>query len=204
MAIFKRRKPRPVFRRIKEFVWPSMGWLRTGHYFWHRVFRTGDSVYKITAGLACGGAVSWNPFVGTHFIQALLLGHLVRANLVASFVGTSIGNPWTFAFMFWASYTFGVWLCQLFGMSNFVAINENLNLLSEPLSVFSYLFEHPLQLLLPMTLGGYIIGFVYWFLSYAILYYPVKIIRHNYMKSRFKRQYKRAVKGKGKVEKIEL
>src|SRR5687768_11738955 len=104
MAILKRRNPRPALAKIRQGLWPSMGWGRTLRYYRHRVFRTGDSTYRITAGLASGMAVSFSPFIGTHVGQGLALAWLLRASLLASFIGTALGNPATYPFIFWAAY----------------------------------------------------------------------------------------------------
>ncbi len=197
MAIFKRRTPHHTFKRIREAFWPSQGWRRTLHYYRHRVFRTGDSTYKITAGLASGAAVSWSPFLGTHFAQALFLAWLVRGNLLAGFIGTVWGNPWTFPVMFWASYTLGVMICTPFGLGDFVALPTGMDFshfLGEPWEFLQYLFAHPLKLLLPLSLGGYLCALGFWPLAYAVLYYPVRSARKAYRLQRLKRRRKRQAK----------
>lgn len=189
MSLFSRKNKRPLKSKIRESVWPSMGWRRTINYYKHRIFRTGDSTYRITAGLAMGGAVSFSPFIGTHFAQAILGSWLIRANIVAGFVGTALGNPWTFPFMFYLSYTVGVEISSSMGFRDFIALPDTGEAEQHPLGFLKHLFAHPLKLLLPMTLGGYLIGAVYWFLSFAVLYYPVKMMREAYTK-----QYRRLFK----------
>lgn len=162
------------------------------------MFRTGDSTYKITAGLATGAAVSWTPFFGTHFIQAIFFSWIIRANMLAGFIGTSWGNPWTFYFMFWAGYKLGVYICSLFGLADFVAIPPDFNLqyfMANPLEFFSYLLQNPLKLLLPITLGGYLCGLMFWPVAYILLFYPVRSARAAYRLQRLKRiKKKRAAK----------
>lgn len=164
-----------------------MGWMRTLDYYKHRIFRTGDSTYKITAGLAMGGAVSFSPFLGTHFAQAIFGSWLIRANMVAGFVGTAFGNPWTFPFIFYVSYTLGVKILSAIGLSEFVALPGTIDS-DKPLAFLKYLFSNPLKLLLPMTIGGYLAGIVYWFVSFALFFYPVKILRAAY-----ETQYRRLI-----------
>lgn len=200
MAIFKRRKKRHFFRHIRESVWPSQGWARTFHYYRHRVFRTGDSTYRITAGLASGAAVSWSPFLGTHFAQAVFLSWLLRANMLAGFIGTAWGNPWTFPMIFWVSYTLGVAICGFFGISDFVALPTGMDFdyfLGQPWEFIKYLFAHPLKLLLPLTLGGYLCGIFFWPLAYGVLYYPVRAARTAYRLQRRQRYRKKQDKKHG-------
>ncbi len=175
--------------RLKEAVWPSMGWRRIGRYYRHRLFRTGDSNYKIAAGFANGVAVSFSPFVGTHVLQTLFLSWLLRASFIAGFIGTAIGNPWTLPFIFMLIYKAGVVICGLFGLTDFIALPGNLALHSffeKPLEFMAFLFTHPFTLLLPLTVGGFVYGIVLWPLIFVVLYYPVRRARQLYDRQREK------------------
>lgn len=199
MAIFKRRKPRGTAKKIKETLWPAMGWGRTANYYRHRLFRTGDSTYRIAAGLAAGVAVSWSPFYGTHFIQALFFAWLLRANLLAGFLGTAWGNPWTFPFMLWTSYIVGIWICGLFGLSGFVALPAHLDagyFTDEPWEFIRFMVSSPLKLFLPLTVGGYLCGLLIWPVAYLLLYYPVHFSRLAYIKQRRRIRRRKAAKGR--------
>lgn len=183
MAILKRRQPRRTAHKVRESLWPSMGWRRTGRYYRHRLFRTGDSTYRIAAGLASGVAVSFSPFLGTHFVQAVTLSWLVRGSLVAGFVGTAAGNPWTFPFIFWLIYQTGIWFCGLWGLQGFVTLPDaldQLRFLEHPMAFIKYMMANPLKLLLPLTIGGYLWVLLSWPLAYGLLYYPVRLARRAY------------------------
>lgn len=80
-----------------------------------RVVRLGDTSHKIALGLACGAAISFTPLVGTHFIQAGLLAYLLRANMLASLIGTFVGNPLSFPLMWFAAYQLGSGILGVFG-----------------------------------------------------------------------------------------
>ncbi|MBU0859645.1 MAG: DUF2062 domain-containing protein, partial [Alphaproteobacteria bacterium] len=191
MSILKRRDKQGFWRRMRESVWPTMGWRRAGHYYRHRVFRTGDSTYKITAGLAIGIGVSFTPFLGTHFLQAVVVAFALRANWIAAFVGTAIGNPWTFPFLFALTYKVGVFLCGLAGDGDFIALPDDVtldNFMDDPFAFLAFMFAHPLKFLLPMTVGGYVCGVAVMPLSYALLYMPVRAARKAY---RLQRRRKR-------------
>jgi len=84
-----------------------MGWGRVFVYLWHRVGRLHGTPHSIAGGLACGVAVSVTPFVGAHFILAALLAWFSRSNIVAGLIGTAVGNPWTFPFIWWWIFTLG-------------------------------------------------------------------------------------------------
>lgn len=196
MAIFKRGTPRGTWKKLKEALWPSMGWVRTVDYYRHRIFRTGDSTYKIATGMATGIAVSFTPFLGTHFLQAAFFSWLLRGNMIAGMLATWFGNPWTFPFIFWLTYHVGVWLCGLFGLGGFVILPDGLafgSLINEPLVFFDYLFSNPLTLLLPLTVGGILCGILSWPVAYVVLYYPVRQARRVYRAGRVRRRKKRRV-----------
>lgn len=63
--------------------------------------------YSIAAGFACGVAISFTPFIGFHLILAALTAWIIRGNIVSSAIGTLIGNPWTFPFIWIAVLSTG-------------------------------------------------------------------------------------------------
>ena len=79
-------------------------------YLFHRVGRLPGTPYSIAAGFACGAAISFTPFVGLHFVFASLCAWLMRASILASVVGTAVGNPWTFPFIWAWIYNIGLWM----------------------------------------------------------------------------------------------
>lgn len=187
MAIFKRKNPRGILGKTRESVWPSMGWVRAFHYYRHRIFRDGTSTYRITAGIALGAAISFTPFIGTHFLQVAAIAPLMRANILAGFAGTVFGNPWTFPFLFWLGYKVGIFMCGLFGMGDFLALPDFMNMqyfTEQPFVFLSFLFANPLKLLLPMALGGYICAVLFWPFAYLMLYRPVQLARIAYVRER--------------------
>lgn len=76
-------------------------------YVWHRVARLHGTPHSIAGGFAAGAAVSFTPFVGAHFILAAILAWLTRSNIVAGLIGTAVGNPWTFPFIWFWIYELG-------------------------------------------------------------------------------------------------
>lgn len=105
--MFKRRTQQPVHHRVSNLIWPRMGWGRVAMYLWHRVARLHGTPHSIAGGIACGAAVSVTPFVGAHFVLAALTAWLTRSNIVAGLIGTAVGNPWTFPFIWWWTFTLG-------------------------------------------------------------------------------------------------
>lgn len=105
--MFKRRRRHSPLRRLREALWPSMGFRRAARYVGHRVARLPDSPEAIAGGFAWGAAASFTPFIGLQFVLAALGAWATRCNLVASAIGTAVGNPWTFPFIWAAIYKTG-------------------------------------------------------------------------------------------------
>ena len=164
--MFKRRIKLTWLAKVKELLWPKMGWLRAVQYYTKRTTRLTDSPKKIAIGLASGIAMSFSPLVGTHILQAWLLTYILRGNLLASLVGTIIGNPWTFPFMWYASITLGSWIFALMGLPANIYLPDEVSLSI----LWELLLSEPLRILLPWFLGGYLCALILWPIAYFIFY----------------------------------
>lgn len=105
--LFRRRNKPGLSARLSALVRPSGGWRRGLRYLWYRIARLQGSPQRIAVGFACGAAVSMMPLVGLHFLLGALFAWSLRGNLLASALGTLIGNPWTFPLIWLASYQVG-------------------------------------------------------------------------------------------------
>jgi uncharacterized protein (DUF2062 family) len=76
-------------------------------YYLKRLARLSGTPHTIAAGFACGVMISFTPFVGFHILLGCLLALIVRGNFIAVAVGTLVGNPWTFPFMWLGGYELG-------------------------------------------------------------------------------------------------
>jgi hypothetical protein len=162
VSVFRRRRPHPRLRHLREFLWPSSGWHRSTRYLAHRVRRLPGTPYRIAAGFASGAAMSMTPFIGFHFVLSGLLAWGLRGNILASAFGTVVGNPWTFPFIFVWTYRVGNWMMGEFGHED----------LPEELTV-SFLFHHPWRVFLPMVLGALPTALVVWGVTYGLVYVAV-------------------------------
>ena len=170
--MFGRRNPLPVHHRVWSVVWPKAGWRRASRYMAHRVRRLPGTPYRIAAGVASGAAVSFTPFIGLHFVVAALLALLLRGNVVASAIGTAVGNPWTFPFIWTWIYTLGQWLMGADAASDFPATLD-----------LDYIFERPVDVLWPMTLGALPTAVVVW----IAIFWPVRGAVAEYQHVRHRR-----------------
>jgi len=174
--MFKRREPLSRLKLLREIFWPSMGWIRSAKYIYHRVVRLSDSTSRIGLGLAIGASLSFTPIIGTHFIQAGILAWFFRANLIASLVGTFVGNPWTFPFMWFAGYSLGVAILSFFGFQDFgtlppVPDGGFVEIMS---FLWSLVTEDFLIIFLPWLLGGYLLALVCCPIFFVVFFYLVR------------------------------
>lgn len=94
--VFKRRDTPPVLTRLRETVYPRRGWRRALGYIAHRFKRLPDTPHRVALGFSCGVFASFSPFFGLHILYAAALAKVLRGNLLASLIGTFVGNPLTF------------------------------------------------------------------------------------------------------------
>lgn len=177
--LFRRRSPLPVFSKLRHMVWPRAGWRRAAIYVSHRVRRLPGSPSHIAAGFACGAAVSFTPFLGLHFVSAALLALLLRGSLLASAIGTVVGNPWTFPFIWAWSYALG---CLVLGTEHQACVHDSLSVSNLEGSPFTteYLRDNILILGIPLTVGGLPTALLAWF----VFYWPIKGAVASYQKAR--------------------
>jgi len=175
--MFARRDPLPFIRRLWHSVWPRTGWRRQVAYVGHRLRRLPGTPWAIAGGFACGASISFTPFIGFHFVLAMLLAAVLRANLLASAIGTVVGNPWTFPFIWTWIYTLGYWI---------LGGGANPHLPSS--FSFDSIFESPLQILLPMTIGSIPTATIAWF----AFYFPLRSMVKTYQQARRRRIERRS------------
>jgi len=184
--MFGRRNPQPVWVRFVGFFWPRGGWRRQSTYVAHRLKRLPGSPNRIASGFACGVAASFTPFIGFHFVLAVLLATLLRGNYIASAVGTVAGNPWTFPFIWIWTYKAGRWVL---GTPASMRLPDSF--------AISTMFDHPWDVLWPMTVGGTLTGILAWFVAF----FPIRAIVLKYQWRRRVRLLRKARRRRRKERK---
>lgn len=106
--MFQRRSRPGWLGVVRNAVWPKAGWRRASLYLMHRVGRIDASPHEIGAGFAAGVAISFLPLNGLHLVLGAVLALMTRGNVLASAIGTLIGNPWTFPVIWVATFEVGV------------------------------------------------------------------------------------------------
>ncbi|MDE0407396.1 MAG: DUF2062 domain-containing protein [Alphaproteobacteria bacterium] len=142
-------------------MWPSGGWRRASRYLAMRLSRIPGTPYSLAAGFSWGAFTSFLPFPGLHFIMAAIFALATRANVLAAAIGTVVGNPWTFPFIWVGTYELGAWLgfgaegvnfADTWGRAFEAGIDGR----------FGTFLETAQPLLLAMTVGGSVLGAVAW------------------------------------------
>lgn len=108
--ILKRRKSVGLFRKVRNFFWPEIGFPRAAKYISHKVNRISGSPHAIALGFAAGAFASFTPLIGFHFVVAALIAWAIGGNMLASAIGTSVGNPLTFPFIWFITHNTGSYL----------------------------------------------------------------------------------------------
>ena len=116
------------------------------------------SNYAISSGFACGSMVSFTPLLGLHFILAVIFAFLIRGNFIAALIGTVVGNPITFPFIWGLIYKVGTYVTNI----EHVEIGRKIN--------FDMIINQTYEIFFPMLLGGIIIAPLVWIISYFIIY----------------------------------
>ncbi|HEX2020512.1 MAG TPA: DUF2062 domain-containing protein [Aurantimonas sp.] len=105
--LFRRRQPENFASRLRTVLWPRRSFARSFQYFRKRVLRLNATPHAIAAGFAAGVAASFTPLLGFHFLIAFALAYVVAGNMAASALGTIVGNPVTFPFIWGTTYEVG-------------------------------------------------------------------------------------------------
>ena len=177
MSLFRRRKKLSRWARLRRFVWPTMNWGRVLRYWTFKLKRLQGSPYAIACGFACGAAVSFTPLIGFHFILAAVLAWALRGNIIASAIGTAVGNPWTFPFIWAGIIWLGTWIL---GYERGQELPADMTI--------GTIFEEPGTVLLPMLVGGLPTAVVVWVLFYVPIYRVVSNYQHHRQARRLRRR----------------
>lgn len=141
-------------------------------YYKLKLARLPASSYAISAGFACGSMVSFTPLLGLHFVLAVVFSYLLRANYIAALIGTIVGNPISFPFIWGLIYKVGV----------FVVDRSDNNL--SPNINFETIINQTYDIFIPMLVGGAVLAIPVWVLTYFITYSFVS----SFKKARIKKQ----------------
>jgi uncharacterized protein (DUF2062 family) len=107
LMLFGRRKAEPWVVRVRMLLWPRRSWSRSLRYAQLRLGRLPASPHAIALGIAIGVFAAFQPILGFQMLFAGVVAWLLRASVGAALLGTFIGSPLTWPFMWLASYHLG-------------------------------------------------------------------------------------------------
>ena len=102
--------------------------------------------------------VSFTPLLGLHFILAIIFAYLLRANYIAALLGTIVGNPITFPFIWGLIYKVGAAVISI--------PNSTLNSEIDIDMIISQTYE----IFIPMLVGGAVLAIPIWIFTYFVTY----------------------------------
>ena len=108
--LFKRRKPAGWIEIFRISLWPRHSWRRSWQYVSKRILRLSASPQSVALGVCAGAFASFTPFVGLHFVLAFIIAWAIRGNIIASALGTFVGNPITFPIIWIVTHELGSFL----------------------------------------------------------------------------------------------
>ena len=181
--MFKRRERRSIFRFFYEVVFSLKGITRAIEYVGIRLKRIPDTPHKISLGMSCGIFASFTPLFGLHFLIAGLLSYVLRANVLASLIGTFIGNPITFPIITVFNLKLGEWILGISEYSSgdggkiFEGFLDFIFLIYKSLFTEGLIGENSVPrmneflygVFIPYSIGGLILGISIAIISYFLL-----------------------------------
>lgn len=173
--LFRRRHKPSRVERLRVAVWPRNSWSRSTRYFSKRVLRLTATPHAIAIGFAAGSFASCTPLVGFHFLMAFALAYILRGNLIASALGTSVGNPLTFPFIWAFTFKIGKWI--LHGRLSDADPHKVHQQFQQGLLEQS--FDSLWPMLKPMLIGGIPLGLVIGSVSYVVVYKSVEVYQRR-------------------------
>ena len=202
--MFKRRERRSIFRFFNEVIFSLKGIKRAIEYVGIRLKRIPDTPHKISLGMSCGIFASFTPLFGLHFLIAGLLSYVLRANVLASLIGTFVGNPLTFPVITVFNLKIGEWIVGSSEYSSddggkiFEGFLDFIFLIYKSLFTEGSVDENSVPrvneflngVFVPYSLGGLIVGIFVAIISYFLL----RPLVATYQKQRDSLRAKRAKK----------
>ncbi len=104
---FKSRNMTPFSARVRDAVWPRIGWKRALKYRGLLLMRISGSPHAVAAGAAAGIFAAFSPLFGLHYLIGGALAYVLGGSIIASAAVTMLANPLTLPLFWAASYEVG-------------------------------------------------------------------------------------------------
>ena len=175
---FGRKKKKRLIISIFNFIKIFFAFSRTKKYISLSIKRIKGTPQALSLGLATGIAISFTPFIGLHALLAIFISWVIGGSMAAALIGTLVGNPWTFPFIWYFTFEIGQFINYGFlsyeeEFSFKVIKKEVTTLLAivKNIIIFANIFEleenvAKLKLIPFMVVGSIPLVFISWIFSY--------------------------------------
>jgi uncharacterized protein len=158
--LFKRRETESFLARMRVHLWPRRSWARSSRYVVYRLRRLSATPHAIALGFAVGVFSAITPFLGTHLIMATAVAWIAGGSIIAALLGTFVGNPLTYPFFWYLTYTVGNFMLGNPGVKKKIDLSNG---------IFHASLAHLWPILKPMSLGTIPVGLAAAALSYVVV-----------------------------------
>lgn len=176
--MFLQRNKPSFLSQFKKLAVPQRGfkdgYKRAAYYFIWRLKRLPGTPVFIARGFAIGVAINFWPILFTHLLFGYIFCRLLKGSLLAMFIGTLLGNPWTFAIVYPINYKIGKIMLGLRPTHSERAIGSAADLWNKIWPIESFATSmHNLgiifqEILFPLMIGGFFVGLPVTLLSYYL------------------------------------
>ena len=175
---FGRKKKKRLITSIYNFIKIFFAFSRTKKYISLSIKRMKGSPQALSLGLATGLSISFTPFIGLHALLAIFISWVIGGSMAAALIGTLLGNPWTFPFIWYFTFEIGQFINygflsheEEFSFKNIKKEISTLLVILKNIIIFANIPEleenfEKLKLIPFMIVGSIPLVFITWILSY--------------------------------------
>jgi uncharacterized protein (DUF2062 family) len=182
--MFKRRKKLKLSFRIRQLLWPHMGFKRLVKYFTLRIVRLAHAPEPLARAIACGITVSFFPIFGVHALMGVAIAFAIRANIIAAAAATLIIPPVVMPLIFSLDFLVGRKVLRYFGFfgqgSEAEFVQNAMQETETWTDHFDYLFEHFRDFFLPAFTGSFIFMILVWPATYMAAHKLIEVLEHRH------------------------
>lgn len=194
--MFKARQNQPLADRLRDLVWPRIGFRRALTYLKHRMVRLTQSPHHIAMGFAAGAFAAFTPLVGFHFLIAGIIAWALDGSILASAIGTTIGNPLTYPLIWFSSYEAGALLLgqETLGPIDLTPLHDGSHrFLADPAGYAATFWQILEPVIVPLSLGSILLGVV----AAAVCYFAIRPLVRTHRERRLVRIARAAASNRG-------
>lgn len=168
--MFSRRNKQTLYYRVRDMLWPYMGWKRCLRYYQYRLARHPRPAQEIAGALACGAMVTFIPIIGSHAALTVMMCWIARLPIVPGLVGTLVGNFWTVPPAWWLAHKVGMWGADLLGFERSHAEPFTMSITS----IRQMRVEDFFELMIPWTIAGIVLSILSWPIFYVLFLFLIE------------------------------